>query len=247
MQESQDFRDADANPTTAAATSDDERGYLRCLLNMGHHQALITHISGLTAQFQDKPRMQELSSYAIASALRLGRWSLLNDLKGLSDPVSAKASGLDFDVQVAALLQEIPVPITANASASDRGREDRFKAKLELVRKDLLGPLSASSMESYLRVYPVLRRLQVLQEVEHAHSLLSGSDSRKPELSLRSLEKRLGWRERLERTQPNLTTREPIMAVRRAIISFWIPKAEAMAATDRTKARVLKDQARYIG
>ena len=52
MQESQDFRDADANPTTAAATSDDERGYLRCLLNMGHHQALITHISGLTAQFQ---------------------------------------------------------------------------------------------------------------------------------------------------------------------------------------------------
>ena len=191
--------------------------------------------------------MQELSSYAIASALRLGWWSLLNDLKGLSDPVSAKASGLDFDVQVAALLQEIPAPITANASASDRGREDRFKAKLELVRKDLLGPLSASSMESYLRVYPVLRRLQVLQEVEHAHSLLSGSDSRKPELSLRSLEKRLGWRERLERTQPNLTTREPIMAVRRAIISFWIPKAEAMAATDRTKARVLKDQARYIG
>merc|ERR1739848_395291 len=49
--------------------SEDERDYLRCLLNMGHHQALITHISGLTAQFQDKSKTQQLSSYGVASAL----------------------------------------------------------------------------------------------------------------------------------------------------------------------------------
>ena len=90
------------------------------------------------------------------------------------------------------------------------------------------------NMESYLRVYPVLRRLQVLQEIEHAHSFLSNNGSyKKAKLNLRDLERRLGWRERLERTQPSLATREPIMAVRRAIVSFWIPKAESLTASDR--------------
>ena len=219
--------------------SDNERGYLRCLLNMGHHQALITHISGLTAQYQDRPRTQQLSSYAIASALRLGRWGLMNDLREVSDAGGAKASGLDFDVQVASLLQEVPDGVSRN--------ETRFKAKLEMVRKDLLGPLSASSMESYLRVYPVLRRLQVLQEVEHAYSFLSGSDLKNAKLDLKDLERQLGWKERLERTQPSLTTREPIMAVRRAIVSFWTPKAESMSVSNRKKAQLLKDQAKFIG
>ncbi|UPR01432.1 phosphatidylinositol kinase [Chloropicon primus] len=219
--------------------SDDERGYLRCLLNMGHHQAMITHISGLTAQFQDKPRTQQLSSYAIASALRLGRWNLLNDLREVSDAASAQASGLDFDVQVASLLQEVP---------NDAGlNEENFKSKLEMVRKDLLGPLSASSMESYLRVYPVLRRLQVLQEVENAYSFISKINFKKKKLNLKDMERQLGWKERLERTQPSLATREPLMAVRRAIMSFWIPKAESLKMSDQKKNQLLKDQDKFIG
>ena len=142
-------------------------------------------------------------------------------------------------MQVASLLQEVPDGVSRN--------ETRFKAKLEMVRKDLLGPLSASSMESYLRVYPVLRRLQVLQEVEHAYSFLSGSDLKNAKLDLKDLERQLGWKERLERTQPSLTTREPIMAVRRAIVSFWTPKAESMSVSNRKKAQLLKDQAKFIG
>ena len=221
--------------------SEDERGYLRCLLNMGHHQALITHISGLTAQFQDKSKTQQLSSYGVASALRLGRWSLINDLKDLSDVNDAKVDGLDFDIQVASLLEEVPGLVNSN--------EETFKNKLQMVRKELLGPLSASSMESYLRVYPVLRRLQVLQELEHAYSFISdfASKPKKSNLNLRHMEKQLGWKERLERTQPSLTTREPIMAVRRAIISFWIPKAEALSKSEKKNTHLLGGQEQYIG
>jgi len=135
-----------------------------------------------------------------------------------------------------------------NFLALSMATRKRSKPNFKLcVRKDLLGPLSASSMESYLRVYPVLRRLQVLQEIEHAYSFISNCNARNSNLKLKNLEKQLGWRERLERTQPNLATREPIMAIRRAIISFWIPKADTLSLSDKKKDQMLADQQGYIG
>ena len=215
-----------------------QRGYLRCLLNMGHHQALITYVGGLNAMGTSDHVTKELANYATSSALRLGRWDLLSQHANMIPSDDSPSYEHGFDARIARLLLEKP------------GRDKAsFRSKLKEARLGLLGPLSAGSMESYTRIYPVLNHLHILQEIEQTYSLMSDivENDTCPACSMDAetealqswihdqtyWERNLGWEGRLLRTQEHLTVREPILAVRRALMSLWLPSLPAVSAACR--------------
>jgi hypothetical protein len=95
--------------------------------------------------------------------------------------------------------------------------------------------LSAASMESYSRAYPLLTRLHILQEIESGNRLVNQLDvsdaaikcnnalnlSRKNSLKLvrdREKLKELHWEERLQLMTPSFRERSTTLAVRRCIL-----------------------------
>lgn len=96
--------------------------------------------------------------------------------------------------------------------------------------------LSAASMESYSRAYPLLTRLHILQEIESGNRLINQSDinnitynalnlSRKNSENILSKFirdkdklKELHWEERLQLMTPSFRERSTTLAVRRCIL-----------------------------
>eukprot|EP00897_Mesotaenium_endlicherianum_P000569 jgi/Mesen1/10512/ME000083S10013 len=191
---------------------------LNCLLNMGHFQAMVTHVDGLLARMPEQTA--RWSTQGVQAAWRMGQWERLDEYVETAE----KADSLQqqghtgpgaFDRSLAKLLQEL--------NKSDYGS---FSEGLTQARQSLLAPLAAAGMESYVRAYPLVVKLHMLRELEDcmpaptAAECSTGQRTRGPEGEEAKGTKDVllqDWESRLKVTQPSLSTREPILALRRLV------------------------------
>ncbi|XP_057715300.1 serine/threonine-protein kinase ATR [Corythoichthys intestinalis] len=170
-------------------------GVMTSLLGLGQLSTVITQVNGVLA---DKHQWtSELNAYRVEAAWKLGKWDLLEDY------LSSDLQSSTWGVRLGQLLL-----------AAKKQDNAAFFDKLKLVRKEQVVPLSAASYEcgTYQRGYEYIVRLHMLSELEHTFT--EGSSA--PALSKLPSH----WSDRLEMTQNSFRAKEPILALRRALLSL---------------------------
>ncbi|KAM4723913.1 serine/threonine-protein kinase ATR [Anableps anableps] len=198
------LRDATACYDRAIQLESDQIGHyhgvMTSMLGLGQLSTVITQVNGVLANKQQWK--SELNTYRVEAAWKLGKWDLLEDY------LSSDQQSCTWGVRLGQLL----------LSAKKQDAES-FYEKLKLVRKEQVVPLSAASYEcgTYQRGYEYIVRLHMLSELEHAFTELQETrDSSTP--SLTKLPPH--WSDRLEMTQNSFRAKEPILAVRRSLLSL---------------------------
>lgn len=193
-------------PTSVLRHSD----VLNCLLNMCHLQAMVTHVDGLISRIPHYKKMWCMQG--VQAAWRLGRWDLMDEYLGGADEgllCSSTENNALFDLDVAKILQAMM-------------KKDQFLVaeKIALSKQALIAPLAAAGMDSYMRAYPFVVKLQLLRELEDFHTILAGESFLEKSFQLNEygfLKVMENWENRLRFTQPSLWAREPLLAFRRMV------------------------------
>lgn len=111
-------------------------------------------------------------------------------------------------------------------SAIKRQDDDLFKKLLYKTRAEVMGVLSAASMESYQRAYPYITKLHMLHGTNWTKNAFLGCLGTyfflelEQTFNLGTMDEGEGslltsWDIRLRLTQPSFKTREPILNLRR--------------------------------
>ncbi|KAM6912554.1 serine/threonine-protein kinase ATR isoform 1-T1 [Xenentodon cancila] len=198
------LRDATACYDRAIQLESDQIGHyhgvMTSMLGLGQLSTVMTQVNGVLA---NKPQWKsELNTYRVEAAWKLGKWDLLDDY------LSSNQQSSTWGVRLGQML----------LSAKKQDAE-AFYEKLKLVRKEQVVPLSAASYEcgTYQRGYEYIVRLHMLSELEHTfNELQKHREGSTPSLT------RLPphWSDRLEMTQNSFRAKEPILALRRALLSL---------------------------
>lgn len=184
---------------------------LNCLLNMCHLQAMVTHVDGLVYRIPQYKKTWCMQG--VQAAWRLGRWDLMEEyLHGADEEgllCSSSESNACFDMDVAKILQAMM-------------KKDNFlvSEKIAVSKQSLIAPLAAAGMDSYMRAYPFIVKLQFLQELEDFHALLvheSFLEKSFHPYDQAFTEVMENWESRLRFTQPSIWAREPLLALRRLV------------------------------
>ncbi|XP_054652391.1 serine/threonine-protein kinase ATR isoform X2 [Dunckerocampus dactyliophorus] len=198
------LRDATACYDRAIQLESDQIGHyhgvMTSMLGLGQLSTVITQVNGVLA---DKHQWtSELNTYRVEAAWKLGKWDLLEDY------LSSDLQSSTWGVRMGQLLLA--------AKKQDAGT---FYEKLKLVRKEQVVPLSAASYEcgTYQRGYEYIVRLHMLSEMEHTFTELQKQEEGSAP-SLRQLPSH--WSDRLEMTQKSFRAKEPILALRRALLGL---------------------------
>ncbi|XP_077417783.1 serine/threonine-protein kinase ATR isoform X2 [Vanacampus margaritifer] len=175
-------------------------GVMTSRLGLGQLSTVITQVNGVLADKQQWT--SELNAYRVEAAWKLGKWDLLEDY------LSSDLQSSTWGVRLGQLLL-----------AANKQDGEAFSEKLKLVRKEQVVPLSSTSYEcgSYQRGYEYIVRLHMLSELEHTFTeLQTREEGSSP--SLGQLPSH--WSDRLEMTQKSFRAKEPILALRRALLSL---------------------------
>ncbi|KAJ0062993.1 hypothetical protein NL108_010267 [Boleophthalmus pectinirostris] len=196
------LRDATACYDRAIQLESDQIGHyhgvMTSMLGLGQLSTVITQVNGVLA---NRPQWKsDLNTYRVEAAWKLGKWDLLEDYLESDCPSST------FGVRLGQLLLAV-----------NKQDSKTFYEKLKLVRKEQVVPLSAASYEcgTYQRGYEYIIRLHMLNELEHTFT-----DLQKQKSSPKTPQLPLHWAERLEMTQNSFRAKEPILALRRALLSL---------------------------
>ena len=203
-----------------AALEPAEWGRLRCLQGLGHLRALEREAEALIAQ---RPAARaELAEAGAAAAWRLGRWDSLEGFLGVLDANAAGGAGIAQGAGGFGGADGRP----GGEAAVGRvllGLHNRDAAAVTraatAARDAVITPLAAAAMEgSYRRAHPAIVQLHLIRESEEAMAAVSSLDAAAPRggAEPRGADLLSDWERRLELTPSALTTREPILALRRA-------------------------------
>ncbi|KAM9356452.1 serine/threonine-protein kinase ATR isoform 2-T2 [Pholidichthys leucotaenia] len=198
------LRDATACYDRAIQLESDQivhyHGVMSSMLGLGQLSTVITQVNGVLANKQQWT--SELNTYRVEAAWKLGKWDLLEDYLSLDQQSSM------WGVRLGQLL----------LSAKKQDAETFYK-KLKLVRKEQVVPLSAASYETgtYQRGYEYIVRLHMLSELEHTFTELM---KHRENSSLKLSQMPPHWSDRLEMTQNSFRAKEPILALRRALLNL---------------------------
>ncbi|XP_019728158.1 serine/threonine-protein kinase ATR isoform X2 [Hippocampus comes] len=175
-------------------------GVMRSRLGLGQLSTVITQVNGVLADREQWT--SELNAYRVEAAWKLGKWDLLEDY------LSSDLQSSTWGVRLGQLLL-----------AAKKQDGAAFSEKLKLVRNEQVVPLSAASYEcgSYQRGYEYIVRLHMLSELEHTFTELQRQEGGSSP-GLRQLPSH--WSDRLEMTQKSFRAKEPILALRRALLSL---------------------------
>ncbi|KAM8770022.1 serine/threonine-protein kinase ATR [Rhynchonycteris naso] len=173
-------------------------GVVKSMLGLGQLSTVITQVNGVHANRSEWTG--ELNTYRVEAAWKLSQWDLVENY------LAADRKSTTWSVRLGQLL----------LSAKKRDAA-AFYDTLKLVRAEQIVPLSAASFErgSYQRGYEYIVRLHMLCELEHSVTPLLPQP---PGVS--ALEDSLDWAARLEMTQNSYRAKEPILALRRALLSL---------------------------
>ncbi|EDL77509.1 rCG25251 [Rattus norvegicus] len=173
-------------------------GVVKSMLGLGQLSTVITQVNGVHANRSEWT--DELNTYRVEAAWKLSQWDLVENY------LAADGKSTTWSVRLGQLL----------LSAKKRDTT-AFYDTLKLVRAEQIVPLSAASFErgSYQRGYEFIVRLHMLCELEHSlkplfHKFPGDSCN----------EDSLNWAARLEMTQNSYRAKEPILALRRALLSL---------------------------
>uniref|UniRef100_A0AAQ5WXF9 Serine/threonine-protein kinase ATR n=1 Tax=Amphiprion ocellaris TaxID=80972 RepID=A0AAQ5WXF9_AMPOC len=198
------LRDATACYDRAIQLESDQIGHyhgvMTSMLGLGQLSTVITQVNGVLANKHQWK--SELNTYRVEAAWKLGKWDLLEDY------LSSDRQSSTWGVRLGQLL----------LSAKKQDAET-FYEKLKLVRKEQVVPLSAASYEcgTYQRGYEYIVRLHMLSELEHSFTeLQKHKEGSTPSLSQLPPH----WSDRLEMTQNSFRAKEPVLALRRALLSL---------------------------
>lgn len=172
-------------------------GVVKSMLGLGQLSTVITQVNGVLANRSEWTA--ELNTYRVEAAWKLSQWNLVQDY------LAADKKSTTWSVRLGQLLL-----------AAKKRDTEAFYETLKVVRAEQIVPLSAASFErgSYQRGYEYIVRLHMLCELEHSiRPLLQQplADNSKDALN---------WLARLEMTQNSYRAKEPILALRRALISL---------------------------
>ncbi|XP_028587032.2 serine/threonine-protein kinase ATR isoform X1 [Podarcis muralis] len=194
-------------------------GVVKSMLGLGQLSTVITQVNGVLAK---RPEWtSELNMYRVEAAWKLTQWDSLENY------IAADEKSNTWSVRLGQLL--------LSAKKKDA---TRFYETLKVVRAEQIVPLSAASFErgSYQRGYEYIIRLHMLCELEHSiGSILQQPDSDYGKDSL-------NWCARIEMTQNSYRAKEPILALRRALLSLTKRKgySEQMGECWLQSARVAR-------
>jgi serine/threonine-protein kinase ATR len=248
----------DAEEASARAAeelwSGSQRGYLKCLLQMGHWQGLLAQVEGMTSLLGSggsssgsgsgiaEVEAARLAAMGSAAAWRLGRWQQLDKyLENVENGFSALNLDERWEARIGLLLRTAAVKAkSGGGGASAVAATSALAAELDAARAEVMGPFSAAAMESYSRAYSHLVKLHMLQEVADAAALM-GSGPKERRRALR-------WDERLDVVQSSLATQVPILALRRQLAALsgamedvgkcWLQHAKLCRSTGHYDAAV---------
>ncbi|KAM7376136.1 hypothetical protein PAMP_005881 [Pampus punctatissimus] len=198
------LRDATACYDRAIQLESDQIGHyhgvMTSMLGLGQLSTVITQVNGVLANKHQWK--SELNTYRVEAAWKLGKWDLLEDY------LSSDHQSSTWGVQLGQLLL-----------AAKKQDAETFYDKLKLVRKEQVVPLSAASYEcgTYQRGYEYIVRLHMLSELEHTFAELQ-KQGKGSTASLNQLPPH--WSDRLEMTQNSFRAKEPVLALRRALLSL---------------------------
>uniref|UniRef100_A0A4W3HYM3 Serine/threonine-protein kinase ATR n=1 Tax=Callorhinchus milii TaxID=7868 RepID=A0A4W3HYM3_CALMI len=175
-------------------------GVMKSMLGLGQLSTVITQVNGVIASRPDWS--SELNTYRVEAAWKLTQWDLLNDY------LVTEGKSSTWSVRLGQLL----------LSAKQRNTE-AFYEQLQVAQAEQIVPLSAASFErgSYQRGYEYIVRLHMLCELEHS---IKGLLPRQPDRLSKRFEHPLNWQARLEMTQNSFRAKEPVLALRRALLSL---------------------------
>uniref|UniRef100_A0AAY4APV8 Serine/threonine-protein kinase ATR n=1 Tax=Denticeps clupeoides TaxID=299321 RepID=A0AAY4APV8_9TELE len=182
-------------------------GVMNSMLGLGQLSTVITQVNGVLA---NRPHWKsDLNTYRVEAAWKLSKWDQVEDY------LASDSKSSTWGVRLGQMLV-----------AAKRRDAERFYEKLKIVRKEQVVPLSAASFEcgTYQRGYEYIVRLHMLCELEHSFTELlqswnmetkgeGGGDPKDPEPML-------NWDARLLMTQNSFRAKEPILAIRRALLSL---------------------------
>ncbi|XP_040283994.1 serine/threonine-protein kinase ATR isoform X1 [Bufo bufo] len=171
-------------------------GVLKSMLGLGQLSTVITQVNGILNNRADWTA--ELNTYRVEAAWKLSKWGLVDEY------LSTDRISTNWSIQLGQLLL-----------LSKKKEREAFYDTLKVVRAEQIVPLSAASFErgSYQRGYEYIVRLHMLCELEHSVKMLLQDPA--PDSTTESL----NWPARLEMTQNSYRAREPILAVRRALLT----------------------------
>ncbi|KAL1022226.1 hypothetical protein UPYG_G00023920 [Umbra pygmaea] len=206
------LRDATACYDRAIQLESDQIGHyhgvMSSMLGLGQLSTVITQVNGVLA---NRPQWKsDLNTYRVEAAWKLSKWDLLEDYLG-SDRKSST-----WGVRLGQMLL-----------AAKRHDANTFYEKLKLVRTEQVVPLAAASYETgtYQRGYEYIVRLHMLSELEHAFTgLQRQEEGHTPTPATLPPH----WPDRLEMTQNSFRAKEPILALRRALLCLNSGECEGL-------------------
>lgn len=181
-------------------------------------------------------------------------------------PSALTPSGIPLTTSIGLQMNADVPQLSADAAigrvllAMQKNDSQAFNLACASARDALITPLRAASMEgSYLRSHAALVQLHLLHEAESAYeAVLLTQEARKEAAASKShvptdrssgipvcaLKELAFWGDRLERTPPNMATREPILAFRRTIYKLLGAKSAA-SQTWLQQAKVARSAGHY--
>lgn len=173
-------------------------GVMSSMLGLGQLSTVMTQVNGVLA---NRPLWKsDLNAYRVEAAWKLSKWDLVEDY------LASDEKSNTWGVRLGQML--------LSAKKQD---SERFYAKLKVARREQVVPLSAASFEcgTYQRGYEYIVRLHMLSELEHAFT-----EMQKETEGSKASELMLNWDDRLLMTQNSFRAKEPILALRRAVLNL---------------------------
>ncbi|KAG8694478.1 serine/threonine-protein kinase M1, partial [Ceratobasidium sp. 395] len=175
-------------------------GLLRCLRNLGHNDAMMTHIHGVLSKH---PTWEpQLADFFVEGAWKLGNWDVVERL-------TANPQWQSPEITLARLLLK-----------ARQERESDFKSALFAARQVLGSTITSNGPTSYRRSYDAVLHLHLAREIESIHSAatyMSGLPGLEEHqiyaIVLKTLTQSLD--NRFRSTLPTFRVQEPVLGMRR--------------------------------
>ena len=142
--------------------SESTKGYLNCLLQMGHWEGLIYQVEGLLSGKNIAERMKgQIAALGTAALWRMGSFD--SNMKSYLDLAAKSMDRLSFEEKWELGLGKLLHGLHT-ATSSQIGYEGVFE-NLKGIRSEVISHFSAAAKESFARAYPHLIKLHMIQEI----------------------------------------------------------------------------------
>jgi serine/threonine-protein kinase ATR len=202
----QDYERALQLGMTASRDPGLHRGVLRCLLELGHFDSVLTQVSGLlqprSSHGTEHDLTEDLIPLAVEASWRLGSWESLTSLVATAESHFRNDKPISYELAQGKIMLHLK-----------NKKLDCLRSEIREARSAVMEKLSITANEGYSRAYSNIVQLHALRETEDIAELLCGGQHS----SLGELvsEAGFGWDRRLGSVSSSGVT--PIMNTRLAL------------------------------